>query len=209
MMKRNVAQVAYERDWDEVQRLVKQGENVNDVDREGRTALHHSDIRTTKANCAFLLSRGANVNQTNENGDQRLHLAASHNCIDICQLLVDHRANVTAVNIKGDTPLLVSNDFHESPALCRLLVTNEIVNIANRRGNRALHKVNFKGYTQTFLLLLDFAAEVNAMNVDSQTTLHAAASGFKDRPELRSILVEHNAKIDSLDKDGNQPLHLA
>jgi ankyrin repeat protein len=58
-------------------------------------------------------------------------------------------------------------------------------------------------------MVLLHGANVNAANKRGQTPLHTAASLKKDYPELCESLLEHSAKIDAMDKDGNQTLHLA
>ena len=64
-MEQNVAQAARDKDWEEVRRLVEQGENVNAVDGGvRRTALHYAIMFENLEICSFLLSRGANVNPT-------------------------------------------------------------------------------------------------------------------------------------------------
>ena len=210
-IERNVTRAASKKDWDEVQRLVEQGENVNDVDEEWKsTALHFASEYGNADICLLLLSRGANVSQTDKDGNTPLHLAAACYHVDICQLLVDHKADVTSVNNKGQTPLHTAVlEWHNSPTLCCPLITNESVNVADRHGNYTLHIAARKGDIQTVQLLVDCRADVNVLNEDGQTPLHTAAGGEKDCPELCSILLKHNAKIDAVDKDGNQPLHLA
>ena len=212
-MEGNVARAAWNRDWEKVRRLVEQGGNVNDVDDTsyGSTALHFAAVYGNSDICSLLLSRGANVSQTDENGDTPLHDAAYFHYVDICQLLVDHKADVTSVNNEGKTPLHIAVDRYlsDSPTVCRPLITNESVNVADFLGNRPLHIAARNGNIQTVQLLVDCGADVNVLNGDGQTPLHTAAGGRKDCPELCSILLKHNAKIDAVDKDGNQPLHLA
>ena len=212
-MEGNVARAAWNRDWEKVRRLVEQGGNVNDVDHTfyRSTALHFAAMYGNSDICSLLLSRGANVSQTDENGNTPLHDAAYHHYVDICQLLVDHKADVTSVNTRGKTPLHTAFSLYRSntPAVCRPLITNESVNVADRLGNRTLHIAARNGNIQTVQLLVDCGADVNALNGDGQTPLHTAVGGEKDCPELCSILLKHDAKIDVVDKDGNQPLHLA
>ena len=212
---RNVATSARNGNWEKVRRLVEQGENVNDVETELRaTALHCAIWSENSDICSFLLSRGANVNQKDKKGNTPLHDVASPHYIYndrlyICQLLVDHKADVTSVNYEGQTPLHVAVDGNDFPSVCRPLITNESVNVADPHGDRALHTAARNGNIQTVQLLVDCGADVNALNGDGQTPLHTAAGGRKDCPELCSILLEHKAKIDVVDKLGRQPLHLA
>ena len=216
-MTQNLLEAACNEEWEKVRRLVEEGENVNGV--EGgwtHTALHWAVIFRNADMCSFLLSRGANVNQADTDGHTPLHTAADWQQANICQLLVDHKADVTSVNTKGETPLLIALSTqrfpwlaHDSPSVCRPLITNESVNVADHHGTRPLHIAGRKGFVQTVQLLVDCGADVNELNEDGQTPLHTAAGGEKDCPELCSILMKHDAKIDAVDKDGNQPLHLA
>ena len=216
-MTRNVAEAAYNEDWWRVRLLVEEGENVNDVTgRRFFTALHFAALRGKADICSFLLSRGANVTMADINGDTPLHIAADLHRADVCQLLVDYKADVTFVNRKGETPLLKAlcrmyYRLYDFPTctVCRPLITNESVNVANLHDNCAVHIAGRKGFVQLVQLLVDCGADVNALNEYGQTPLHTAAGGEKDCPELCSILLKHDAKIDAVDKDGNQPLHLA
>ena len=212
-MEGKVADAARNRQWEKVRRLVEQGGNVNDVDNTlyRKTALHYAARSGNSDICSLLLSRGANVSQTDKDGDTPLHFAAYNHHVDICQLLVDHKADVTSVNNEGQTPLHTAFNLYRSdtPAVCRLLITNESVNVADRLGNCALHIAARNGDIQNVQLLVDCGADVNVLNEDGQTLLHTAAGGWKDCPELCSMLLKHNAKINVVDKDGNQPLHLA
>ena len=215
-MTRNLSEAACNKEWEKVRRLVEEGENLNGVDRVlSRTALHWAVISRNADMCSFLLSRGVNVNQADtRDGHTPLHTAADWQQANICQLLVDHKADVTSVNTKGETPLLVALanqrlPWRDSLAVCCPLITNESVNVADHHGNRALHIAGRKGHIQIVQLLVDRGADVNELNEYGQTPLHTAAGGEKDCPELCSILLKHNAKVDAVDKDGNQPLHLA
>ena len=234
---RNVAEAASKGNWRKVIHLVQQGENVNCVDRIfSYTALHHAIEYGNSDMCLFLLSQGRNmsrdimlqyfilpdfmplrdkkrqslnINQKDMYGNTPLHLAAYRHHVYICRLLVSYRADVTSVNNKGQTPLHTAVASNCPTFGLHPLITNQSVNVADHHGNRSLHIAARYGDIQTVQLLVDCGADVNALNEDEQTPLHTAATGEKDCPELCSILLKRNAKIDAVDKDGNQSLHLA
>lgn len=58
-------------------------------------------------------------------------------------------------------------------------------------------------------LFLSHGADTFAVDKHGQTSLHEAADNRKDCHELCETLLEHKAKINATDADGNQPLHLA
>ncbi|XP_062505019.1 ankyrin-3-like [Corticium candelabrum] len=217
-MTRNVARAAEREEWERVQLLVEEGESVNATVWGSFTALHFAVGHENADICSFLLSRGANVTMASIDGHTPLHIAACCHHADICQLLVDHKADVTCVNKEGDTPLLIAlasmHYLHDIPAVCRPLITNESVNVADlhgncavhiaakidavdRDGNQPLHLACKRGHTSASLFLLSHGADVNALNEYGQTPLHTAAGGEEDNPELCSNLLKRDAKIDA------------
>ena len=220
--KLNLAEAACDGHWTRVEQLVERGDDVNVVDSFTcrRTALHFAAERGRKASCELLLKSGENICATDENGDQPLHCAARNDKAAVCELLVAHGADVAAVNKKGQTPLISAaagaDDlwrwlFGSSTATCHLLLTNEIVNVADCDGNYPLHMACAcsRSNIATVQLLMDHGAGINAVNKYGQTPLHTAAGGDDDRPDLCKLLVKHGTKIHAVDEDGNQPLQLA
>ena len=204
-----------------MEQLVERGDDVNVVDRLSRLTdlLHFAAGQGSTSVCELLLKSGANICAKDENGDQALHCAARNNEAVVCELLVAHGADVAAVNKKGQTPLGAAAGAtevgrwwwrpHEYVATCRLLLTNEIVNVADCDGNYPLHMACSRSNIATVQLLMDHGADTNVVNKLGQTLLHTAAGGKEDCPELCEVLLKHDAKIDVVDKDGNQPLHVA
>ena len=146
--------------------------------------------------CSIFLKHNAKIDAVDKDGNQPLHLACKQWHTATVRLLLSHGADVTALNNQQRKPLHLANES--------VLKSYEVHN-----GNHALHIAVEKGHIQTVQLLVDCGADVNALNEYGQTSLHIAAGGEKDCSELCSILLEHNAKIDAVDKDENQALHLA
>ena len=184
-----------------------------------QTVLHLAAEEGRQAICELLLKSGANICATDENGDQPLHCAARNIDAAVCELLVAHGADVAAVNKKGQTPLSAAVGTTEvgrwwgrppeSTATCRLLLTNEIVNVADCDGSYPLHMACSRSNIATVQLLMDHGADTNVETKLGQTLLHTAAGGKEDCPELCEVLLKHDAMINAVDKDGNQPLHVA
>ena len=212
-MERNLANAASKGDWERVEKLVKQGDDVNfGGNFFARTALHHAAERGNRAICVLLLKSGANINNArNMLRDRPLHSAARRNQAAVCELLVTYGADVTARNERGKTPLMlaVGNELNEFSA-CHSLISNDSVNVSDRDGNYPLHIASRQGDIETVQLLVNYGAYANSVNrYSSQTPLHAAAGGSNDCPGLCEILLKHHAKINAADKDWNQPLHMA
>ena len=180
-----------------VQLLVDWTADVNEVNENGQTPLHAAagGEKDCPELCSMLLEHNAKIDAVDKDGNQPLHLACKRRHAETGSLLLSHGADVTALNKQRQRPLHLANE--------------SILKFFHLHGDHALHIAARNGDIQTVQLLVDCGADVNALNGDKQTPLHTAAGGEKDCPELCSMLLEHNAKIDAVDKDGNQPLHLA
>ena len=82
--------------------------NVNDVDNNGRTALHEASIHNRIKTARKLLDRGANINATDKEGQTPLHVAAQEGSVDTVQFLVRKGANVNTVDNNGWTALHIA-----------------------------------------------------------------------------------------------------
>ena len=178
--------------------LLSNGADVNALDKDGLTLLHTvaGGEKDCPELCSILLKHNAKIDAVDKDGNQPLHLACSRLHSETCSLLVSHGANRTSLNKQQKQPVELANE-------------SVMMKFKVEKSNHALHIASRNGDTQTVQLLVDCGADVNALNEDGQTSLHTAAGRKKDCPELCSILLKHNAKIDAVDKDGNQPLHLA
>ena len=213
MQSTNIAQAADRGDWETVRQLVERGDDVNVVDEWNKTGLHWAAWAGNVAICELLLKSGANVSATDVFGDQPLHVAARGNEAVACALLVAHGADVTPVNKGGRTPRLRdvgsgSNLLGNSSAVaCRRLITNDSVTVQDCDGNSGLHIESWSSNIVAVQLLVDCGADTNVENKHGQTPLHAPF-GKKDCPELYEILLKQDARINAVDKDGYEPLHL-
>ena len=211
--------------------LIEQKAKIDAVDKDGNQPLHLACKQRHSETGNLLLSHGADVTALNkqhrrpldlasdsilksakvDDGSHALHIAAKDGDIQTVQLLVGCGADVNALNELGQTPLHTAaggeTDCHE---LCSTLLEHNVkIDAVDNDGNQPLHLACSQGHTEVSRRLLSNGANASASNANGQTSLHFAAGGQKDCSELCFILLEHKAKVDAVDKDGNQPLHLA
>jgi ankyrin repeat protein len=115
--------------------------------------------------------------------------------------MVSHGANVDVVNNHGETPLhKAANGWEDCPELCEILLKHKaMIDAVDQDGNQPLHFACLKGHLETVKLMVSHGANVRAVNSQGQTPLNIAASKWKENPEF----------CETVDKDGNGPLHLA
>jgi ankyrin repeat protein len=88
-----------------VKAAIKEGENINEKDRDGRTPLFQAVTDGNIAIVSELLDNGAEVNARDKSQETPLHFAAREHQIEIAKLLLNRGALVDAQDLHGNTPL--------------------------------------------------------------------------------------------------------
>lgn len=101
-------------DIDSVQRLLRYGEGVNELDEYGFTPLIEAAIVENMEIAQLLLSQGADPNQQDLTGGTALHWAAENNNRPLATLLLKHGANPNAHNLAGQPVLVMPTLRHQS-----------------------------------------------------------------------------------------------
>lgn len=78
---------------------------LDEVDGEGKTALHRAAINKNTDQLKSLLERGAAVHITDNIGNEALHYAAKSKDLETVRLLVHYGANLNASGHRGNSPL--------------------------------------------------------------------------------------------------------
>lgn len=90
----------------EAKRLIQQcGANVNDVDREGKSALYHATSIGSYPLAELLIRGGADVNTKTPQNDTSLMVAARKGQADITKLLIDNDVDLLQVHQDKSTAL--------------------------------------------------------------------------------------------------------
>ena len=181
-----------------VQLLIECGADINAVNKCGQTPLHTAagGYQDCPELCEILLKHGAKMDAKDKDGNQPLHLACKQGHSGAEKLLVAYGADVTVTNVDGHTPVHLVRQH--------LVGTNE-----EGGAHLQLHVAAKMGHVETVQQLLDSGADVNTVIKHGRTLLHTIADGWLDCPELCDMLLKHGGRIDLVDEDGNQPLHLA
>ena len=91
-----------------LQEILKEGQDVNQRDEEGRTALHfaagYGDLKCMEA----LLDAKADVNAKDNDSNPPLHFAAGYGFEEAAELLMKHGGDAKAVNKEGKTAVEVA-----------------------------------------------------------------------------------------------------
>ena len=174
--------------------LLKRNADINCQDNEGWTPLHAAASCGNLDIVKYLLSHGAIVDVCNNGGELPIDIAEGEDIIAVLdndmrrkgiddqqarnyehQLMIKHAQDLTQSN---------RNHLKTSP--------DEIVH--QRTGATALHVAAAKGYLDVIELLIRAGANVNAIDNDGWTPLHAAAHW--DKHDIIAFLIDKHADLD-------------
>ena len=89
----------------EVIEAISSGENVDALDREGRSPLFYAAKDGDLSIVSELIRRGARVNAQDTNLETPLHFAAREFRLNVAKQLIENGANVNAQDAHGNTAL--------------------------------------------------------------------------------------------------------
>ena len=124
------------RDLTGVREAIRLGDDVDDLDRDGRTPLFYS-VRDGELDISsHLINAGADVNARDENLDTPLHFAARENQVGSAKLLLESGANVNALDSHGNTPLsgAVFDSRGRGEMITLLLAHSALKHLKNKHG---------------------------------------------------------------------------
>ncbi|PPQ95446.1 hypothetical protein CVT26_008465, partial [Gymnopilus dilepis] len=152
------------------------------------------------------------VNSVDVDGRTPLHWAVSSGSIDIVRFLIDQKAEIDKVDGSGWTPLHIAGDAGHENVVQELIGAGADVNRKNDKGLTPLHYAASKSRIDIGRLLISRGADYNARDNANQLPLHRAATtgsvGFI-RLLLESSTPNNKLRLNTADRVGNTPLHLA
>lgn len=193
--------------------LLMHGANPNvTVGTESDTVLKLATIRGDVKLVQQLLSFNAAVDsQEGVMGHSALYVAAQHGHVNVVRTLLANGASVNIIS-KGNflSPLHTACVAGHVECVKCLLEKNAQVDLQTFQKCSALHlSVGRDRFQQTCSILLDYKADINAVDEDGNSPLHLAC--LIGCPKDAEILLSKNppAKIDLRSKIGSLPIHNA
>ncbi|KAF3056934.1 Serine/threonine-protein phosphatase 6 regulatory ankyrin repeat subunit B [Trichoderma lentiforme] len=175
----------------------------------GSTPLHRAAFHGRKAAVELLLQAKANPNIQSKAGRLPIH----EGCDDykITLLLADAGSNLNTTDHKGWTPLMLCVYWEHLDVIELLLERDKNVNRLDKSGRTLLHIAVDCYDTDGLQRCLKLGSiDIDAKDNGGRTALHTAASIWRSSSfEAMSILVEHEAAIETIDNEGHTPLWTA
>lgn len=109
-------------------------ENLEAVDRDGRTLLINAAFYGREASLRYLLERGANIYAADHNGFTALHAAVQESRLEIVKYLLEKGADPNAQDAFGNTPLQRLNHAQPKELYILLLSHGADPDIPNNYG---------------------------------------------------------------------------
>ncbi|XP_030222609.1 protein phosphatase 1 regulatory subunit 12A isoform X5 [Gadus morhua] len=220
-------------DQEEVAALLRQGADINHANIDGLTALHQACIDENSEMVQFLVESGSDINRGDNEGWTPLHAAASCGFIQITKYLIEQGAQVGAVNSEGELPLDVATedamerllkgeikkqgvDMDQARKQEQRVMLQDATAVLTGSGSlvphhntkaTALHVAAAKGYIEVLKVLLQCELDVDSMDVDGWTALHAAAHWGQE--EVCSLLADHMCDMAAVNNVGQTPLDVS
>ncbi|KAL6593354.1 ankyrin [Neocallimastix californiae] len=207
-----------------IKQLVRQGANVNKVNKDGDTTLMlvirssyarlYSKDKNMKENVIrYLIDQGVEVNKENRKKETALIIACQNNDKKLVNYLIHHGANVDLNNNKILSIALefepIINCLIDNQA--KIPVNQEILFIAYRHGFTPLSLLclNYKNRHGMINYLVDHGADINYENKDGRTPLLWSLKNYYGDNINKKIdaLLECGVDINKKNKFGDTLLH--
>lgn len=186
-----------------VQLLLQAGSKMEHANCFGQVALYLACFGGHVGAAEVLLKAKADPNVRAEDGSTPLHGAAERGHVQVVELLLASSVNWQSVAAGGRTPLHVAAERGFADVAEALLANGA----EPEEARTALICAAARGHVLVVAKLLDFQADVQALDKMNQTALHAASVGGK--AECIQLLHKKRARLEQKDGSGRTPMQLA
>ncbi|XP_061186671.1 26S proteasome non-ATPase regulatory subunit 10-like [Saccostrea echinata] len=191
-----------------IEKLINLGANVNCLDKDKRTVLHHACQRGPKEIIQVLIKAGCDMYKANSDGDLPIHVAATSGHTESMEELLKAGMDINALNtITEHTSLELSVCYEQVHMVEFLLERKAKLEIPMRKtmAESALHQASQMGNVALIETLLKYGADINKMNTSGETPFITAVTDNK----LTSMKTLIQANCDMNKYRYTSPLSLA
>ncbi|EAX83563.1 ankyrin repeat protein, putative [Trichomonas vaginalis G3] len=181
--------------------------NINEKDKDRKTALHYAAENNNKEIAEFLISHGANIYEKSKYEKTSLHYATENNNKEMVEFLISHDANINEKDENEKTALHYAIHFNNKGIYEFLISHGANINEKYKDKRTALHIAAENNSKETALVLISHGANINEKDKNGKTALHIAAEN--NSKETALVLISHGANINEKDKNGKTALHIA
>ncbi len=186
---------------DIVKLLIKNGADVNILDKQGKNAYWFAQYDNTEKISDILIENGTNTNvKLNKTND--LMVACKNGDLKKVQFLINTGIDVNLQNEKENTALIFAVKYQHKDIVELLLENNAYVNIkVDGREHLLFYGIKQVLETKIIELLINNGADVNIKDDISDTALMYAVRN--NNTEVSKLLIKNGANIDAVDTSGN------
>lgn len=182
---------------DIVEKLIKNGANVNGFTQSGISAIAAACLRDQKEVAKFLLKNGANINLVNKRGETALCFIATEGSIERMEFLIENGANVNAGHV---TPLMYASAMGKDLVVDFLIKKGANINALDERGTSALIYALQEGQLKIAKLLIKHGVNINHKDNHGLTPFCGCIVYGKDLDSRKlidglNLLIQEKAEI--------------
>lgn len=156
--------------------LLENDADPNEVDRDGKSAMHMAVALRTPAVIDLLVQHGGDLQYKEpENDRSLLHIAAQWDRVINLPYLLKNGLDINGSDKKDGTPLMMAVANQNKNAAEALIAAGADIEKGDFRGSTPLIYVTTQKMLEMVVLLLDNGADINARAGKGNTSLHEAA----------------------------------
>lgn len=175
--------------------LLAAGQNVNQTQPDGMTALHWAVWHGEADAVRLLLQAGADVNAVTEYQERPLPLACEAGAAEVVRLLLQAGADVTLTRSGQETPLMTAARTGNAAVVSALLAAGADVNAREQSQQTAAMWAAAEGNTEAVELLAEAGADLTTPLSNGWTPLFFAVR--EGRTETALALLRRGLDVDA------------
>jgi hypothetical protein len=190
-------------DVKDVEKLIKEGADLEQRDDEKNTPLILSLENDTNDIVKLLIESGADISKINLRSESPLHIAAKNNDTELINLLIDKGADINEVSFGKDTPLLMAVKLNNIDAVQALVERGANVTIKDINGETSLSLASEQKDDKMFNMLI---SKLNDVTISILIQQEEVGASFSKELNYIDITIAKDKIYDFYKVDGNKVL---